>query len=141
MRLFLTFFIVLLVLNSCKPNEQNKPSTEALIMVEQSEMALLMNQMYAYNESIRYYINKGDLQEEFPEFFNKILTAQLTDPSDRNEEFTEDALQFITTQKTLHSNSNMDLKLRYNNAVNACISCHQQTCIGPIPRIEKLFIK
>jgi hypothetical protein len=100
-RNFALLFLVLFALFRCKHKEQDNPQSEPLIMAEQSEMALLMNQMYAYNESVKYSVKKGDMQHEYPEFFNKIFTAEFTDPSDRNEQFTKDALEFIEVQKNL----------------------------------------
>ena len=32
--------------------------------------------------------------------------------------------------------SEVSVKERYNNAVHACIACHQTTCLGPIPKIK-----
>lgn len=138
-----TLLIVLLVSFAfcCKEQAKTKPEKEPLIMVERSEMALLMNEMYAFNESIKKQIVDGELSNSYPEHFNKIYTAVLTDPSVRDVEFETNSKHFIQTQKAVFDNSNNNLKLSYNNAVNACISCHNVTCVGPIPRIKKLLIK
>jgi len=138
-----TLLIVLLVsfIFGCKNQPEPKPEKEPLIMVKQSEMALLMNEMYAFNESIKKQINTGKLYNSFPEHFNKIYSAVLTDPSVRDAEFETNSKHFIQTQKAIFEDSTTDLKLRYNNAINACISCHNVTCVGPIPRIKKLLIK
>lgn len=110
-------------------------------MVERSEMALLMNEMYAFNESIKKQIINGEISNSYPEHFDKIYSALLTDPSVRDAEFETNSKHFIQTQKAVFEDSNNDLILSYNNAVNACISCHNVTCVGPIPRIKKLLIK
>jgi len=138
-----TLLIVLLVsfIFGCKNQPEPKPEKEPLIMVKQSEMALLMNEMYAFNESIKNQITNGKLYNSFPEHFNKIYTAVLTDPSVKDAEFETNSKYFIQNQKAVFEDSNSDLKLRYNNAVNACISCHNVTCVGPIPRIKKLLLK
>lgn len=125
----------------CEEKAKTKPEKEPLIMVERSEMALLMNEMYAFNESIKKQIINGEISNSYPEHFNKIYSAVLTDPSVRDAEFETNSKHFIQTQKAVFEDSNNDLKLSYNNAVNACISCHNVTCVGPIPRIKKLLIK
>jgi cytochrome c553 len=32
-------------------------------------------------------------------------------------------------------------KQHFNEGINACVSCHQVKCGGPIPKIKKLYIK
>ena len=44
-------------------------------MYEMSEMASLMEQMYAHNQQLRLRIIKGDTVGKFPEFFNKIFSC------------------------------------------------------------------
>lgn len=140
--LIFCFFFICVAFGCKEQNQTEIQSTkEPLIMVEQSEMALLMNQMYAYNESIKYQIEKDSLVSTFPEFFNKIHTAVLTEPSDRNDQFESNAKHFVDSQQALFTDTDVDLKTRFNNTVNACISCHKVTCVGPIPRIKKLLIK
>ncbi|NNK82493.1 MAG: hypothetical protein HKO92_05175 [Flavobacteriaceae bacterium] len=143
MRTTVFLFCFFICLASCKEQtEIAKTEKEPLIMVEQSEMALLMNEMFAFNESIKQQIKEGKLHNVYPEHFNKIHTAVLTDPTDRNAAFKKDAQHFLDAQKSLFEvTSTEELKTYYNNAVNACISCHEVTCVGPIPRIKKLFIK
>ena len=140
-----TVFIcfIFICLASCKEqSEIDKTEKEPLIMVEQSEMSLLMNEMFAFNESIKQQIKDGKLNNDFPEHFNKIHTAVLTDSTVRDEAFKKDAQLFLDAQKALFEvETSEELKLHYNNAVNACISCHEVTCVGPIPRIKKLYVK
>ena len=139
---FKIFILGLLIcFTGCK-DEVVKEEKEPLIMVEQSEMSLLMNEMFAFNESIKQQIKDGKLNNDFPEHFNKIHTAVLTDSTVRDEAFKKDAQLFLDAQKALFEvETTEELKLHYNNAVNACISCHEVTCVGPIPRIKKLYVK
>jgi len=111
-------------------------------MVETSEMAKLMNEMYAYNESVKQQIlNKGAINTSYPEKFNDIHSAILTDPTDRDASFESFSNAFIATQKAIFETTNGNLSTNYNNSINACISCHEVKCVGPIPRIKKLLIK
>ena len=64
---------------SCQKKEQNTIENNASCnkekkfeMYELSEMASLMEQMYAYNLQIKNKIENGDSVGAYPEFFNKI---------------------------------------------------------------------
>jgi len=109
-------------------------------MYEMSEMASLMEQMYAHNQQLRLRIIKGDTVGKFPEFFNKIYTAEFTTPSDNDAFFKENADKYIAAQKLIYSD-NENVKDNFNKGVDACVTCHQGKCGGPIPRIKKLYIK
>jgi len=138
--LLLTFVFVVL---GCKNNnvEQEQKEEKKLVMAEVSEMALLMNEMYAYNESIKQQIIDGSLSNSYPEKFDNIHSAVLTTPSARDLNFESFSKLFLEAQKQVFESPKGELVMRYNNAINACISCHNVKCVGPIPRIKKLLIK
>ncbi len=144
------FFISLLVivLTGCNSStnkdvvvENEETPNKELIMVEPSEMANLMNEMYAFNEAIKQQILNGELNTSYSTRFDNIHSAVLTDPSDRDLNFESFSKLFIESQKALFEAPKEELVMRYNNAINACISCHNVKCSGPIPRIKKLLIK
>lgn len=135
------FLLIFLLLFSCNSKQEATRESEKLVMAPRSEMALLMNDMFAFNESIKSQVISGELNNSFPIHFNKIETAELTDPTDRNSSFESFSKEFIDKTKLLFEDHDSELKTRYNDVVNACISCHQTTCLGPIPRIKKLLIK
>ena len=137
--ILIVIFGALLVL-SCKEQEDKVAEKPELIMAETSEMAQLMREMYAFNESIRQQIIDGELANAYPLSFDKIHSAVLTDPSDRDASFEQFSNHFIKAERAVFVNDSDDLIYKYNNAINACISCHNVTCTGPIPRIKKLLI-
>jgi hypothetical protein len=121
------------VANCAKPKKEFK-------MYEMSELALLMEQMYKENEQLKARIIKGDTLGKFPEHILKIRTAVMTDESDRDAFFNENAEGFIKAQQNVY-NGTADAKQRFNEGVDACLKCHEGKCGGPIPRIMKLYIK
>ncbi len=148
MRTFLGCFSVFCLISSCNHAEEN-PSMETTDkqeivydMYEPSEMANLMNQMYAYNLDVKKSILAGEDLQDFPIDFLKIHTAELSDFKKRNETFQSFSKLFIQAEKELYNvDSNVSETDRFNAVVNVCISCHQTECTGPIPRIKKLLIK
>ncbi len=140
MRYFLIVIFGALLVLSCKEQEDKVAEKPELIMAETSEMAQLMREMYAFNESIRQQIIDGELANAYPLSFDKIHSAVLTDPSDRDASFEQFSNHFIKAERAVFIDDSDDLIYKYNNAINACISCHNVTCTGPIPRIKKLLI-
>lgn len=111
-------------------------------MYQPSEMANLMNQMFAQNLQIKKDILEGIIPTEFPLDFLKIHTAELSEFKSRNETFQSFSKLFIESEKEIfNTESQVPLEERYNNTINLCISCHQTECTGPITRIQKLLIK
>lgn len=139
---FKNFFLLLLLATfGCKNTPEEPKEKKELVMVETSEMAQLMNEMYAYNESIKQQIIDGKFDNSFPEKFKNIHSAVLTSPSDRDASFESFSKLFLEAQKAVFESPSEDLTTNYNAAINACISCHEVKCVGPIPRIKKLLIR
>lgn len=135
------FLLLLFVVFGCKNTPEEPKENKELVMIETSEMAQLMNEMYAYNESIKQQIIDGKFDNSFPEKFTNIHSAVLTSPSDRDANFESFSKLFLEAQKAVFESPSEDLTTNYNAAINACISCHELKCPGPIPRIKKLLIK
>lgn len=119
--------------------EKSTENTEEFEMYEMSEMAALMEQMYVDNERLKDRIIKGDTIGVFPQHFTKIHEAVLTDDTDKDAFFKEQASKFIIAQELIYKDPK-NAKEHFNNGVNACIECHKVKCGGPIPRIKKLYI-
>lgn len=137
--------IVSLVLLSCNQNKtEEKKSTcekpkDEFKMYEASEMAALMEQMYVYNVQLRAKILKKDSLGKLPDYFSKISKATMTKGKERDDFFNEKATVFIKAQSEIYTSNNA--KESFNSMVNACISCHEVKCGGPIERIKTLYIK
>ena len=122
-----------------KTNAEKAQGKEAFEMYEMSEMATLMEKMYEHHEAQKAQLEKGELTGNFPDELLKIHTAAFTDESDNDAVFKQWASLYIQYEKNVYTDR-AHAKIHHNNAVNACIACHQQKCTGPIPRIKKLLI-
>jgi hypothetical protein len=145
MRILLLSVCVITCFFSCKqPEKEVQAAKEDIVydMYEPSEMANLMNEMYAQNLKVKEDILNGNVPLEFPLDFLKIHSAELSEFKSRNETFQSFSKLFIESEKEIfNADSPIPLEERYNNTINLCISCHQTECTGPIPRIQKLLIK
>ncbi|MGG5600416.1 hypothetical protein [Myroides sp. DF42-4-2] len=121
------------------PTAQQKSNTFELY--ELSEMAVLMEQMHVDNKRIRDRILAGmSITDSMPSLHQRLLTAVMTDPTDRDLFFETQARAFIQVEEAFYADPNHQTKEKFNAIVEACLSCHQKKCGGPIPRIKKLLI-
>lgn len=125
--------------SSVKTNDSIKKESN-FQMYEMTELALLMEQMYAYNQQLRSRIIENDSLGEFPKKFENIHTAIMTDPTENDTFYQEQAAFYLEAQKAIYANPEQ-VKEKFNEMVESCLACHAKKCGGPIPRIKKLFIK
>ena len=134
--------VFLFIVFSCNKAQKEETKLEDLIMVKQSEMAALMLSMYGVNQANKSLILKGEKPKHFPNQFFNIHTANLTEPSDRNEAFKAYSDFYLKNLQALYNTTDIDsLITKHNNVINSCITCHKTTCVGPIPKIKKLLIQ
>lgn len=138
--------LILLVVSCQKKSEENgsgikseKKSEKKFEMYEMSEMALLMEQMYVDNQRLKERIKNGEAIGEFPNHFLKIHKAVMTKEKENDVFFKEQAANFIQAQELIYKDPK-NAKAHFNKGVDACISCHEVKCGGPIPRIKKLYL-
>ena len=115
-------------------------TTEEFEMYEMSEMAALMEQMFVDNQRLKDRIIKGDTIGKFPQHFIRIHKAVMTDETDKDAFFDEQAAKFIKAQELIYQDPK-NAKEHFNNGIDACIKCHEVKCGGPIPKIKKLYIE
>ena len=143
MKYILVIFSVLFL--SCYQNktEDENPTCEKpkedLQMYKASEMAILMEQMYVHNKLLREKIIKNDSLGELPKYFLNISVATMTKGKERDDFFNTKTGFFLKTQSEIYESKNT--KNSFNAMVDACISCHEVKCGGPIERIKTLYIK
>ena len=123
--------------NCEKPTSKEKSGKKTFEMYKMSEMALLMEQMYVDNQRLKARIEKGEAVGEFPSHFANIHNSIMTDPNENDDFFKKQAKVFLDAQELIYKDPE-NAKTHYSNAIQACISCHEVKCSGPIVRIKKL---
>lgn len=108
-------------------------------MYKMSEMSALMEQMYVDNQRLKQRISNGETIGKFPNHFMKIHKAVMTDESENDAFFQNQAAMFIKAQGLIYQDPK-NAKQHFNAGVDACIKCHEVKCSGPITRIKKLYI-
>ena len=108
-------------------------------MYKMSEMSTLMEQMYVDNQRLKLRIINGDTIGKFPNHFLKIHSSVMTDSSENDQFFKEQAKLFIKAQELIYQDPK-NAKQHFNEGVDACLQCHEVKCGGPIPKIKKLYI-
>ncbi|WP_426429652.1 hypothetical protein ACPX19_08900 [Winogradskyella sp. HB-48] len=142
----LALLTLLLLCFNCK-NETELEATEKkekpeLIMHQPSQMANLMNGMYAYNLQIKQQIVNGEVPASMPLDLMKLHSAEMSNGHARTPVWNSFVNVFIESQKSVVDTlSNVELKERYNATINNCLACHKTECTGPIPKIRKLLIQ
>lgn len=142
-------FILLIAFCSLLSCQTSKPSKKIKIvsevpanfeMYKTSEMAALMRKMLEKNKVLRQQIIAGEEIGDFNEAYLEVHTAKLTDDGHRDETYPTFANHFVKMQQEVFEVAKSDRKKQFNEAINACVACHQDRCTGPIPRIKKLLI-
>lgn len=134
---------LLMTFASCsseQPMDVEKKKKKEFEMYKSSEMASLMRQMHHINTQLKERIQSGEDLGEFPESFERILEASMTDNQVMDEFFTSHAQTFLESQRRIYANPE-NAKETFNAAVESCLECHRVKCAGPIPKIEKLLIE
>lgn len=104
-----------------------------------SELTLLMREMYDYYDSLKVDIQNGDLPSEFRNF-SEIHSAIATQPS-KSESPLFKAMSTVyleSAERLNESKSNMPQV--FNHMIDNCMNCHQQMCPGPMVKIKKLYL-
>ena len=147
MKKYFVLIIAFLIFSCNKKVEQSSCSSESSTksdkkfdMYQMSEMAALMESMYFENQKLKERIKKGETIGKFPSHFLQIHKAVMTDETENDAFFKEQAALFINAQKLIYQDPK-NAKQHFNDGVNACVRCHEVKCGGPLPKIKKLYIK
>nr|WP_282044339.1 hypothetical protein [Winogradskyella flava] len=127
--------------NKAETSEQSEEKKPELIMHKPSEMANMMNVLYAFNLQTKRQILAGETPAPMPLDLLKLHSAEMSNGHSRTAAWNSFVNVFIETQQAVADTlSDVALKERYNAAINNCLACHKTECVGPIPKIKKLLI-
>ncbi len=114
----------------------------AMKMTKPSELALLMKEIHKDAKGWRTDLLSGMLHKERVEIYNKLASSKPTKANVEGPAFLAFSANYQKALDGFTDAQSLDLaKGAYNNLVTACVQCHQSYCTGPIPTIEKLYIK
>ena len=131
---------------SCSPEQPVKKKfslTDTIVPINpngDSELAKLMRDMTDYMVKTKNNIIAGDSLLPYPAEFAQLHTAQATPGMVDEQTMRLMGSTYLAALKDLYAGKPTERKEYYNAAVNACITCHQSVCPGPLKRIGKLAI-
>jgi len=136
-------FLAVASLGGCgskKSGSEAKTAAEAPKMYRMSELALAMEEMYRSNAAFRDALKSGMGIDSIPKVFYTIHSAQATTASDKDPMYHAMADVFIERMEAITRVPAAEQPAAFNEMIDACVSCHQVKCQGPIDRINKLRV-
>lgn len=133
--IFTLFFISLI---SCS-GEQKKVEMGILHPNDDSELTLLMRDMYNYYDSLKVDIKNGDVPENIRNFA-EIHSAVATEPSKSESDLYKAMSSVYLESANRLNDSETNLPKQFNIMVDNCMNCHRQMCPGPMVKIKKLYL-
>ncbi|MCB0477928.1 MAG: hypothetical protein KDC84_07180 [Crocinitomicaceae bacterium] len=117
-------------------NKEEQPKTPDLHLREM--MRFMFNDMTVNREKIL----NGDQEMHFSFDYTTMPLAEATTPENKGKDSYEaNMAKFIDLQKQLaESRDNLKRAHLFNDMRETCISCHQEYCIGPLRKIDKILI-
>ena len=132
-------FFLILVLTNCAESSQNNQKT-ILFPNNDSELTLLMREMFDYYEGLKTDVENGNLPKNIREFA-EIHSAVATDPVKSNSDLYK-AMSTVYLQSAERLNTSTEnVPEIFNAMIDNCMNCHQQMCPGPMVKIKKLYVK
>jgi hypothetical protein len=126
--------------SSCNEGQQMEPVAERPINPNgDSELALLMREMFADGERIKAQVERGEQPTGLRDFA-AIHAAIPTDSTVKGPVFTAFAEAYLESVRQLEASDSSSV-FRFNRMVDQCMNCHSEFCPGPKKRIRKLYLK
>ena len=142
MRVTLTFAMLLCIVilfYNCAEGESKSVET-ILHPNNDSELTLLMRDMYDYYDKLKLDVQKGQLPSKIREF-KEIHEAVATDPDKSSSDLYKAMSTVYLQSAEMLKPSAKDLPKVFNSMVDNCMNCHKQMCPGPMVKIKKLYVK
>ncbi|PQJ22839.1 hypothetical protein [Tenacibaculum sp. SG-28] len=123
----------------CACASENK-NTKEFVYAEPSEMAVLMQQMFAKMQETKENVMHQKDIGPFPDYIKNIHSATLTNATFKSSDFRKLSDTYVQYMVKTYTGEKSQRKENFNTAVNSCVQCHEIFCRGPIPKIKKLWI-
>lgn len=139
--------LAFVVITSCSQKEEaedpepQSQEQQSLNPNGDSELALLMRQMFDVGMDMKAHVEQGKVPEaDLP--YQTILTAEPTDTKFTDDpDFPALAQSYIDAMKNFQNATPENAHLIYTSMVNTCMSCHRSMCPGPVVKIKKLYLE
>ena len=130
-----------MMLNACTetPNPETSKTKHPINPNGDSELALLMRDMFEESDSLKQLVLDGKQLSGLTKY-QEIHSAIPTDPDASGPMFEAFATSYIESIKALEASDSTTV-FNFNNMVDQCMNCHTEFCPGPKKRIRKLYIK
>ena len=131
---------------SCSPPPNSDESPVEVpaqpVMRKVSELVTLMFSMEADMKTIRLGLLEDSSFTPLESLtYSNLFTSETSKDVKLDSVFVVNGHAYLRELNALTSSDNKDSAIFYfNNAVVACVQCHQEYCPGPIARIKKLRI-
>lgn len=116
----------------CAPDEVNPNGT--------AELAIIMRGMAEHSELMKGAIQKGEALPLQPEILERLKTAERTDKNIDAQIYNSHVDVYMAQLSQLYGAAPQERPKYFNATIDACISCHENFCHGPIKRIRKLYL-
>jgi hypothetical protein len=130
-----TYIIISLILVSCD-GDQSFNNKVIINPNPSSEMAVLMRKMSMELELIKPKLENAENLNLL--HFDSIHLHKTTDNSFNQPHIKSMSSSFAISLSKFNKNPS---KANYSSIINNCLNCHQQSCPGPISRINRLLIE
>ena len=123
------------------PGSPGHPIASARNPNGDSELASMMRTIQADLTAARPLILKGEAAPDMLARHSRMQCTWPTENIERNKKFSDMAEVYLYAIEDMEgAETAEDRKMAYGRAVNACLSCHENTCPGPIGAIRKLSL-
>lgn len=140
MRVLLLMNVVLLFVLGCADEKScDKPKQRPINPNGNSELALLMRDMFTESDSLKQLVMNGETLSGLRKY-QEIHSAIPTDSTVRGPVFEAFAQNYIASIKALETSDSASV-FNFNHMVDQCMNCHTEFCPGPKKRIKKLYIR
>lgn len=127
------------ILTNCTNGNQNNKGETIMFPNNDSELTLLMREMYDYYDLLKNDIEKGEIPDNIRDF-KEIHNAVATQPS-KSESPLFKAMSTVYLDSAARLNSSKsNMHEVFNQMIDNCMNCHQQMCPGPMVKIKKLYL-